>query len=98
VAFVSWTANAQNDLEAIYLFIARSAPAAAYVVIDRILGATNQLESFPQMGRRIPDSPQDDLRELIVGNYRIAYRSRGEEVEVLAVHHGSRNPGSFPTG
>ena len=42
------------------------------------------------MGRRIPDARDDSARELILGNYRLAYRVTGDLVEVLAVHHGAR--------
>ena len=35
-----------------------------------------------------------DLRELIVGSYRLMYRVRRERVDILAVVHGSRDLGS----
>ena len=47
------------------------------------------------MGRQIPDLPNSNVRELILGSYRIAYRVTGDEVEVLAVHHGARDSSSF---
>jgi toxin ParE1/3/4 len=98
VAFVTWTENALEDLEAIHLFVARSAPGAADVLTDRMFEATARLASFPAMGRRIPDVTNAEVRELIVGSYRIAYRLTGDEVEILAVHHGARNPASLEPG
>ena len=38
----------------------------------------------------IPRLERDDLREVIVGNYRVAYKLAGDEVTIAAVHHGAR--------
>jgi toxin ParE1/3/4 len=65
------------------------------VFADQAFETAQRLELFPEMGRRIPDARSDNARELILGNYRLAYRFTGELVEVLAVHHGARRPGNF---
>jgi plasmid stabilization system protein ParE len=49
------------------------------------------LEQFPNSGREIPDFGRPDLREVILGSYRIVHRVRDDEVvEVLAVIHSAR--------
>jgi mRNA-degrading endonuclease RelE of RelBE toxin-antitoxin system len=31
-----------------------------------------------------------NLRELLIGNYRLIYRLRSGDVEILTMHHGAR--------
>lgn len=92
---VSWTDQALEDLESICLFIARDAPRYAEIFADRAFVATERLGQFPLSGRIVPEIGREDIREIILGNYRIIYRVLPDEVEVLAVHHGARLPGSF---
>jgi plasmid stabilization system protein ParE len=42
------------------------------------------------MGRVVPELGIQDLREILVGTYRVIYRVREDEVHVLTVHHGAR--------
>ncbi len=46
------------------------------------------------MGRRVPERPRNDLRELVKPPYRIVYRT-GEVVKILTIFRGSR---LFPQG
>lgn len=42
------------------------------------------------MGRRVPEWDDEEIRERIVGNYRLIYRVRNSQVVVIAVVHGAR--------
>lgn len=94
MAQVVWSPQAADDLEAIYLFIARDSRRIAGFVVERIVTATERLEQFPMSGRVVPEYRRDDLREVIVGRYRVVYRVRGENVEIATVHAASRPLGS----
>ena len=98
MAFVTWTDNALEDVEAICFYIARNSPGAAEVFADSLFAASRQLEQFPRMGRRVPEVLHGEVRELILGNYRLAYRIVGDEVQVLTVYHSARRPGSTDLG
>jgi plasmid stabilization system protein ParE len=37
------------------------------------------------MGRRVPEIPGSDLRELVIRNYRIVYRVHHETIQILTV-------------
>jgi addiction module RelE/StbE family toxin len=87
---VSWTPQAADDLEAICLFIARDTPQIAATFADRVVTATDRLECHPRMGRVVPELGLEDLREILVGSYRVIYRVRDDEVHLLTVHHGAR--------
>ncbi len=38
----------------------------------------------------MPELGIDNIREVILGNYRIIYRIREEQVQLLTVHHAAR--------
>ena len=51
---------------------------------------------MPKVGRIVPEKNDENIRELIEGNYRIIYEIRGEDrIEVLLVHHSSRPLGNI---
>lgn len=90
MAEIRWTLQALDDLEAICLFIARDAPQVASVFADRAFRATDRLVDYPRSGRIVRELDIEDFREIILGNYRLIYRIRENEVQILTVHHGAR--------
>jgi len=90
VTLVGWTDQAVGDLQAIREFIGRDSPRYGRLVAERLFDATERLEAFPLSGRVVPELGRDDLRELIVGEYRIVYRVLPEVVVLLTVFRSSR--------
>jgi addiction module RelE/StbE family toxin len=90
MAEIRWTPQAADDLEAICLFIARDSPQLAAAFADRVLRATDHLANFPRSGRILPELGIENIREIIVGSYRLIYRVRQDSVQLLTVHHGAR--------
>ena len=90
MAQVKWTPQALDDLEAICLFIARDAPQIGAVFADRAFRATDRLADYPRSGRIVPEVDIENIREIILGNYRLIYRIREDQVQVVTVHHGAR--------
>ncbi|MCC5668610.1 type II toxin-antitoxin system RelE/ParE family toxin [Nostoc sp. CHAB 5784] len=41
-------------------------------------------------GRVVPEIAQEDIREIIFGNYRIVYLVSDDQVNILTVFHSSR--------
>ena len=86
---VRWLRKALRNLDDEASHIAADSPAAAQVVVQRILDAVALLPEQPGMGRpgRVPGT-----RELVVlkTRYIVPYRVRGQIVEVLRVFHTSR--------
>ena len=87
---VVWTRQAILDVEAIRNYISRDSQRYATVVVDQIVTAVDRLERFPRSGRRVPERPGAELRELLCASYRIVYRVSGGLVEVVTVFHGAR--------
>ncbi len=91
MAGVRWTPQAAGDLEAICLFIGRDSPGAAAILADRVLRAVERLANHPRLGRVVPETHEQSIRELIVGGYRVIYRLQDENVHLLTVYHGARS-------
>jgi addiction module RelE/StbE family toxin len=94
VTQVRWTDQAVDDIRAIREFIERDSPRYGRLVAERLFDATQRLEAFPLSGRIVPELGRDDVREIIVGEYRIVYRLRGETALLITVFRSSR---LFPT-
>jgi len=90
MAEVRWTPQAADDLEAITHFIAADSPYYASLLAVDVLNAVERLQIFPHLGRVVPEVQAPDIREIVLGNYRIVYRIRDDVVEILTVWHGSR--------
>jgi toxin ParE1/3/4 len=99
MAKVTWTEQALEDLEAVCLFIARDTPRYAELFADQVFKATDRLGDFPLSARVVPEIGRENIREIILGNYRIIYRVLPKEVEILTVHHGARelDTNAFPS-
>ena len=89
---IHWSEIAEVDLDDIYDYVARDVPYYAELFVDKLIEATDKLEDYPRMGRKVPEADnRDDVRELIVQGYRIIYLLQTEELHILTVIHGSRN-------
>ncbi len=91
MAEVRWTSQALDDLESVCRYIERDSPRVAEAFAGRVFGLTDQLELFLRSGRILPELEREDIRELIVFNYRVIYLLTPDEVvHVLTVRHGAR--------
>ncbi len=44
----------------------------------------------PHFGAEVPEYGREDIRERLFHKYRVIYRVRGDDVELLTVIHGAR--------
>ena len=84
---VQWSPLAIERIAEIAAFIAEDNPPAAEKWVQDAFARVGQLRQFPKSGRRIPESPRPDLRELVWGNYRIVYRREARRISILTVRH-----------
>ena len=87
---VYWTENAIGHLANIYDYIFLNSPTYAKGVVDRITRRSSQIADSPFSGRMVPEYQLPELRELIEKPYRIIYRIKRNQIDVLAVIHGAR--------
>jgi toxin ParE1/3/4 len=84
---VVWTSEARERLLEIQAYISQYSPKAARSVTTRILQRSRKLASPPTTGRRLPEYPEAELREVLERPFRIIYLVKGDRVEVLTVKH-----------
>ncbi len=89
---IIWSDPAVADLEAIRDYIALDSEHYAARFVARIIDAVEQLETFPKIGRTVPEAHEaPDIREIIFQNYRIIYRLEPRRVLLLAIVHCGRD-------
>jgi toxin ParE1/3/4 len=84
-----WTKTALRSVDEIAGFIAKDNPIRATSFVRELKDAVTKLQVHPGMGRagRVPGT-----RELVLHkNYIAIYRVRGEDVEILRLHHVAQN-------
>jgi toxin ParE1/3/4 len=87
---VEWSEEAAGQLQAVRDFLARTSPAYAQLVAERIVQRTEQLADHPLIGAPVPEYADDTIREVFSHPYRIIYLVEQECVRVVAVIHAAR--------
>ena len=85
---VVWNGDALDDLESIRAWIARERPWAAQYVLQDLVGRIVTLQTFPALGRIVPEYGRADLRELVIRPYRVVYRLDKSRISILRVWDG----------
>ncbi|HLO84023.1 MAG TPA: type II toxin-antitoxin system RelE/ParE family toxin [Nostocaceae cyanobacterium] len=87
---VFWTETAVNHLSSIYSYIAQNSPQYAQRLVERLTNRSEQIAQFPLSGRIVPEFESKQIREVIEGSYRIIYYIKPEQIDIIAVLHGSQ--------
>ncbi len=87
---IIWSPLAIDRTTEIAEYIAMDNPPAAKKWIDLIFQEVESLVSSPQMGRVVPEIGSKQIRELIIGNYRIIYRIEKINISILTIRHGKQ--------
>jgi plasmid stabilization system protein ParE len=85
---VKLSQRAQADLRRIAGRIARDNPRAAEHWVRRIRDRVRLAGRSPGLGRRVPELDRDDVREAVVGNYRLVYVIRAKHVVIQTIFEG----------
>jgi len=91
MAKIIWTEKAIDDLSELAEYVAISDRAAAKQLVQRILSSVRRLEQHPESGRRLPELPLQNYREVITPPSRIVYRIEKENVFVIRVIRQERD-------
>ena len=84
---VHWTNRARARLKLIHDYIGESSPQSALTVVDRITAKSMQLNELPNSGRKVPEYQRNDVREILERPYRIIYKIKSDQIDVLTVMH-----------
>ena len=85
-----WSPQALRDLEGIHAYIALDSSHYADLTVRQVVAAVERLKAFPESGRIVPERDTPDIREVIVGRYRVVYRRTAGAVEIATVFRGSK--------
>jgi toxin ParE1/3/4 len=87
---VRWSPQARRDLIELGRYIGQDDPMAARQWIERLREHARAAAAVPLAGRMTPEFGREDIREVLVRTYRIIYRVRQGEIQVLTVIEGHR--------
>ena len=89
-ATILWSQRARRDLLEIGDFIARDKPEAAERWVGRVVDAVERTALFPTSGRIVPEVDREDVREVILDNYRVVYVVGNHQIVVVTVFESHR--------
>lgn len=88
---VRWSKQALEDLDAIGEYVERTSRQYARALVARLYEASEALAEFPLLGRQVPETELEHVRELVRDDYRIVYVALADRIEILAVLHGRQD-------
>jgi toxin ParE1/3/4 len=91
--------SAQTDLSEIVRYIAQHNSDAAARLGFELITRAESLADFPEIGRKVPEFRQPNLREIICRSYRVIYRLRRDEkqIQIVRFWHGARGFPHIPS-
>jgi toxin ParE1/3/4 len=88
---LNWTDQSVADLISIANFISRDSLRYAKRIVSRIRQRAKQLKAHPNSGRILPELQLPEVRELLIGNYRLIYFLVSEnQIDILSIHHSTK--------
>ena len=88
---VKWAGRAKADLRSAVEYIRKQSPAGAAAFLGQALETARSLADLSERGRAVPELDDPDIRELLVGSYRLLYEVHADAVWVLRMVHGNRD-------
>jgi toxin ParE1/3/4 len=88
---INWTRKSLKDIKSIAEYIEQDSFKYAKYVVTNLFNSVIILKSFPYSGRIVPEFLNDNIREIIRGNYRIVYKIIDvENIDILTIHHSKK--------
>jgi plasmid stabilization system protein ParE len=92
MAEIIWSFKAYDDYKNIVECIAKDSEHFASLIAKRLWLEIKRIEHNPKSARMVPEAGYDpEIREFILGQYRIIFQLREEIAYLLTIHHSSRN-------
>ena len=98
VGVILWSELARDDLRKVVEYIAQNNPVAARAMGYRLIAAVESLQEFPRRARVVPEYGRDNLREVIVGSYRVVVQlnASATTITVVRIWHAARGFPEIP--
>jgi toxin ParE1/3/4 len=88
---IIWTPLALERASEITLWLSQGSKEQARAWLEGLFDAVEELETFPKLGRKVPEFNRDELREIIYSKHRVIYKLDLKRLYVLTVRHGRQN-------
>lgn len=89
---INWTFQAKSDLKDIAEYISKDSKLYAKRQVFKIRNCTEILRFHNYSGRNVPEIQDENIREILEGNYRIIYRVvTKNRIDILTIHHSARD-------
>ena len=82
---VHWNDEAREEMRNIYSYLFDLSPALAEAWADELENKQALLETFPEIGRLVPDYNTSFIREVFVKRYRLIYTYENDLLTVRAI-------------
>ena len=87
---ITFTAEAEKDVDDAIDFVSMDNPTAAGGLAERIEKSLRLLAERPYLGRQAPETGQPGMRRMAVPPYVVFYFVGQQAVQVVRVLHGAR--------
>jgi len=87
---IRWSPTAIIHFAEIYNYISRGYEKYASIFAKKVMAIVKSIPDFPKAGRVVPEYDDENLREKILGNYKIVYREKKDAIEIVTISSGSR--------
>jgi toxin ParE1/3/4 len=84
---LTWSKEAENDLDAIHAYIARNSAWNAAKQVERIVLRAEHVAASPMRGHPVHEFPESGCIEVHEGKYRIIHRLVEETFHIVTVIH-----------
>ncbi|MDP3410835.1 type II toxin-antitoxin system RelE/ParE family toxin [Bosea sp. (in: a-proteobacteria)] len=92
---ITWSQQANDDLQSIWLWIARDSVGAAEAFLDRMIERIDILEQFPEAGPN-RDEIGVGARALVAERWLVLYRVSADGVQIVRIVDGARDLSKLP--
>ena len=87
---IRWSATSVTDLETIRDYVSVDSESDALSFLQGIKHEVMEIPDFPHLGRKVPEINNNNIREIIFGNYRIIYEIQEELIKIHTILHQRR--------
>lgn len=89
---IRFTKQSLFDLKEIYDYISYDLKKYAQYQILKIRNSIKILKQYKFSGKIVEEYNDENIREIIEGNYRIIYKILGDDrIDIITIHHGARS-------
>jgi len=92
ISRVRFTPPADQQFLSLITYIRAENPAAAKNLRNHVSSSFENICTFPEMGRIVPEFPDLGFREVIINPYRFFYTVENDTVWVVGVWHAAQLP------